>query len=90
MIMHRRGRPSQGERENPVQGVVRELLELGETAIVSLGLGDDDATFLVFTVSSHGARRNNLHVGAPASVSLLAEGIHLMPRRDDGPGVVPF
>jgi molybdate transport system ATP-binding protein len=82
MIMHRRGRPSQGERENPVQGVVRELLELGETAIVSLGLGDDDATFLVFTVSSHSARRNDLHVGALASVSLLAEGIHLMPKRE--------
>jgi len=85
MIMHRRDRPSQGERENPVQGVVRELLELGETAIVSLGLGADDATFLVFTVSSHSARRNNLQVGALASVSLLAEGIHLMPRRADGP-----
>jgi len=82
MIMHRRDRPSQGERENPVRGVVRELLELGETAIVSLGLAADDATFLVFSVSSHSARRNNLHVGAPASVSLLAEGIHLMPRRE--------
>jgi molybdate transport system ATP-binding protein len=81
MIMHRRDRPSHGERENPVHGVVKEFLELGETAIVNLQLQDDATTFLIFTVSAHSARRNNLHVGARASVSLLAEGIHLMAQR---------
>ncbi len=80
LIMHRRDRPSFGERENPVQGVVKELLELGETSVVSLELGGDDSCFLSFTVSSHSARRNNLAVGVDASVSLLAEGIHLMPK----------
>jgi molybdate transport system ATP-binding protein len=78
MIMHRRDRPSYGERENPVHGVVKELLELGETSMVSLELKGGDAAFLNFTVSSHSARRNNLSAGARASVSLLAEGIHLM------------
>lgn len=29
----------------------------------------------------HSARRTNLRVGAEASVSLLAEGIHVMPQR---------
>ena len=81
LVMHRRGRPSQGERENPVQGTVKELLDLGETVIVSLKLKEDEATFLAFTVSSHSARRNQLSVGAEASVSLLAEGIHLMPQQ---------
>ena len=80
LVMHRRGRPSQGERENPVKGTVKELLDLGETVIVSLKLKEDEATFLAFTVSSHSARRNELRVGSEASVSLLAEGIHLMPR----------
>lgn len=86
MIMHRRDRPSLGERENPVNGVVRELLELGETSMVSLELNGNDSSFLSFTVSSHSARRNNLAVGADASVSLLAEGIHLMPQHKNTPG----
>jgi molybdate transport system ATP-binding protein len=78
LVMHRRERPSQGERENPIHGTVKELLDLGETVIVSLKLKQHEATFLAFTVSSHSARRNKLCVGAEASVSLLAEGIHLM------------
>ena len=79
IIMHRRGRPSHGERENPVHGVVKELLTLGETSIISLEIKGDDDVFLSFKISSHSANRNNLKVGVDASVSLLAEGIHLMP-----------
>ena len=79
LIMHRRDRPSRGERENPVHGVVRELLELGETSMVSLELEGDKSQYLSFTISRHSARRNNLAVGVNAGVSLLAEGIHLMP-----------
>ena len=82
MVMHRRDRASHGERENPVHGVVKEFLELGETSFVSLKLKDHDAAYLSFSVSSHSARRNKLGVGAEASVSLLAEGIHLMPQGD--------
>ena len=79
IIMHRRGRPSHGERENPLHGVVKELLVLGETSIVSLQIKGDDNAFLNFKISTHSASRNNLEVGAEASVSLLTEGIHLMP-----------
>lgn len=82
IIMHRRGRPSQGERENPVRGVVKELLVLGETSIVSLKIEGNDDVFLSFKISSHSANRNDLKVGVEASVSLLAEGIHLMPKSD--------
>jgi molybdate transport system ATP-binding protein len=79
IIMHRRGRPSHGERENPVHGIVKELLILGEITIVSLKIKDDDNVFLSFKISSHSANRNELKVGVEASVSLLSEGIHLMP-----------
>jgi molybdate transport system ATP-binding protein len=79
IIMHRRDRPSHGERENPVHGVVKELLVLGETSTVSLEIKCDDDVFLSFKISTHSASRNNLEVGAEASVSLLTEGIHLMP-----------
>ncbi len=78
IIMHRRDRPSFGERENPVHGVISEFLELGENAFLRLEADGDDEAYLNFTVSSHSARRNNLSVGARAGVSLLANGIHLM------------
>lgn len=82
LIMHRRGRPSLGERENPVFGVVHELIELGESSKVGLQLGGDEPRFLNFTVSRHSALRNGLAVGVEAGVSLLAEGIHLMPKQN--------
>lgn len=78
IIMHRRGRPSHGERENPVHGVVQELLTLGEISVVSLKIEGNEGVFLNFKISSHSASRNGLKVGVEASVSLLAEGIHLM------------
>ena len=78
IIMHRRDRPSHGERENPVHGVVKELLVLGETSIVSLEIKGGDNVFLNFKTSAHAAKRNNLEVGVETSVSLLTEGIHLM------------
>jgi len=81
IIMHRRDRPSLGERENPVHGVVREFLELGETVAISLELEANQAIYLKFTLSRHSATRNGLAVGVAASVSLLAEGIHLMPKQ---------
>ncbi len=85
IVMHRRERPSRGERENPVSGTVAELLFFGETASVSLRVGGgaadggDSAPLLAFSVSAHTARRNALAVGAEAAVSLLADAIHLMP-----------
>ena len=80
IVLHRRERPSRGERENPVAGTISELLFLGDTASVSLRVGEAaDAPELLFTVSAHSARRNALAPGAAATVSLLADAIHLMP-----------
>jgi molybdate transport system ATP-binding protein len=80
IVMHRRERPSRGERENPVSGTIAELLFFGDTALVSLRVGERaDASVLTFSVSAHTARRNALAPGAAATVSLLADAIHLMP-----------
>lgn len=76
VLLHRRGRPSLGERENPVDGVVRELVVLGEQTSVTLALQGGEP--LNFTVGTHAARRNGLAPGAEARVSLLSDGIHLM------------
>ena len=81
IVLHRRDRPSRGERENPVAGTVTEVLFLGELASITMApdIAADDSA-LQFSVPAHVARRNRIETGVPIRVSLLAEGINLMPR----------
>ena len=83
VVMHRRERPSRGERENPVRGIVRDVVILGGDARVTLDVHGVDAP-LTFEVSAHVAARNRVETDAEVSVSLLASGIHLMPAADGG------
>ena len=83
VVMHRRERPSRGERENPVRGIARDVVILGGDARVTLDVQGVD-TPLTFEVSTHVAARNRVEAGAEVSVSLLANGIHLMPAADTG------
>lgn len=78
VYLHRRGRPSRGERENPVCGVVGELVHMGENSLVEMHVDGDAQTPLNFSVSRHAAERNELRTGADLKVSLLARGIHLI------------
>lgn len=80
VVLHRRGRPSLGERENPVSGLVGEMIVLGENVLITLWVDGESDCPLNFTVATHAARRNGLAPGEALRVSLLAEGIHLMPR----------
>ena len=96
-ILHRRDRPSRGERENPVAGVISEFVPLGENAAVTMQLDGDAESELQLSIPLHVARRNGLAAGARIGVSLLREGIHLMPFQPldgrgggvQGPGVDP-
>jgi hypothetical protein len=45
-----------------------------------MAVDGDPAAPLSFTVASHVMRRHGFGVGAAIKVSLLGEGIHLMPR----------
>ena len=83
VVMHRRDRPSRGEHENPVHGIVRNVVMLGGDARVTLDV-EGAGTPLTFEVSAHVAARNGVTVGANASVSLLASGIHVMPASGAG------
>ena len=76
IILHRRDRPSRGERENPVKGHIEELVPLGEIASITMSTGRDQPLYL--TVPTHVARRNKLARGGEITVSLLADSIHLM------------
>jgi molybdate transport system ATP-binding protein len=81
VVLHRRDRPSRGERENPVDGRVVECVSLGETTEIAVrvaGAGDD---LLHLSLPTHVARRNGVAVNADVRCSLLADAIHLMPPR---------
>lgn len=84
IVMHRRDRPSRGEHENPVEGEIREVVSLGETTTVTMkinqGVNHSGEDTLNFKVSTHTARRNKLSDLGTVTVSLLSEGIHLMPK----------
>ena len=77
ILLHRRDRPSRGERENPVRAVIDEFLPLGEDVSVRLAVSGG-AAHLQATFSRHVARRNGLDRGIEVGVSLLRDGIHLM------------
>jgi molybdate transport system ATP-binding protein len=85
VVLHRRGRPSAGERENPVSGVVETLLPLGEQISVGVRFGGPGDGLLNFRLPTHAARRNGLMPGAGITISVLAEGVHLMPADTTGP-----
>ncbi len=79
VILHRRDRPSRGERENPVRGVIADFLPLGDNVSTVIRI-EQTGDRLQVTFPLHVARRNGLEAGADVVVSLLREGIHLMPQ----------
>ncbi len=77
VVIHRRDRPSRGEHENPLAGMVKDTLTLGESTTVRFATAGGE--LIHFGIPTHVARRNQVAAGEAASVSFLAEGIHLMP-----------
>jgi molybdate transport system ATP-binding protein len=78
-VLHRRDRPSRGERENPVGGTIGEYLPFGETAAVTLWVDARRDLELRFSVPTHVGTRNGLATGVEARVSLLRDAVHVMP-----------
>jgi molybdate transport system ATP-binding protein len=78
VVLHRRDRPSRGEHENPVPGRIATMSALGQTAWLTLRPDHAPDRPLHFSVPLHVARRNGITPGVAATVSLLAEGIHVM------------
>jgi molybdate transport system ATP-binding protein len=77
LILQRRDRPSKGDRENPVTGTIEEFYPLGESSSVTIAIRGSEE-LLHMAVPTHVAKRNGLDKGGAVTVSLLAEGIHLM------------
>jgi len=88
VLLHRRDRPSRGERENPVEATVVSATPLGEQTHVTARMAAD-ADRLAFSLSTHAARRNRIAAGAAIRVSLLADAIHLMPVEQPAAHLMP-
>ena len=76
--MHQRVRPSNGEHENPVTGVIQEMVTLRGITTVFMRIEQADNSSLQMDLPEHVAIRNNLKIGETITVSLLSEAIHLM------------
>ncbi|MGI9302961.1 MAG: ABC transporter ATP-binding protein [Gammaproteobacteria bacterium] len=79
LILHRRNRPSRGERENPVSGTVADMVRLGDNVAVSIYVDGPTKPPLFISIPRHVAQRNAIASGVDITVSLLADGIHLVP-----------
>jgi len=79
ILLHRRERPSKGERENPIQGRIIEYLESNGLANLQVQVDQELTLNPSVNVPVHVARRNRLGIDEQIGLSLLAEGIHLMP-----------
>ncbi len=86
ILLHRRDRPAHGDQENPVRGTVVRCVRLGDLTTIALSVVASQRSDVFFSVPTHVAQRNGVEPGAAASVSLLAEGIHLMPPANPAAG----
>jgi len=78
IVLHRRRKPSKGERENPVTGRVTQILTFNEISRITVMVEGAEDCSLVLSLDTHAARRNNINVGDQITVSLLAQDIHIM------------
>jgi molybdate transport system ATP-binding protein len=68
---------------NVLEGRVVQLVRLGNNAAVAVSVGADDRPPLHVSMPLHAARSQGLAIGTAVRVSMISEGIHLMPA-DDG------
>ena len=78
ILLHSRIRPSNGVRENPVEGKIQELIVLGGTCTAVVRV---ESSRLEFTLELpvHVTNRNRLEVGELIGFSVLKNSIHIMP-----------
>jgi molybdate transport system ATP-binding protein len=81
ILWQRRDRPTAGDRENPVEGRVLDLLPLGDSCAVTFAADGPAGHRLFLSLPAHAVRRLELAIGDRGRVSLLAEHIHLMSKQ---------
>ena len=79
ILLHRRDRPSKGDKENPLSGKIIEYIESNGLAQLLVEVDRDLIINISINVPLHVAKRNRLGLNENIGISLLSEGIHLMP-----------
>jgi molybdate transport system ATP-binding protein len=79
VLLHRRDRPSNGDCENPLKGKIIEYMETSGLANLLVQIDRELKINITINVPLHVAKRNNLGLNENIGISLLSEGIHLMP-----------
>jgi len=79
VLLHQRVRPSRGEHENPVSGVIQELITLKGITTVLLCIDNANNEVIQMDVPEHVAMRNELTIGDSITASILSDAVHLMP-----------
>lgn len=77
LLLHRPDRPVPGDKENPLRGIIEELVLLGPHASLSIRPDHAPALPLRFFVPRHFVERQQLHTGMAVSLSLLGQQLHL-------------
>ena len=78
-LLHGVDQTPRGELENQVAGTVDGLVRLGDNAVLSINVGEPGRPLLYLSVPIHVAQRNRIEPGMTVILSLLGEGIHLLP-----------
>jgi len=79
VLLHRRDRPSNGDKENPLQGTIIEYLESNGLSQLLIEVDAELKVNIALNVPLHVGKRNKLRENEKIGISLLTEGIHLMP-----------
>ncbi len=77
--LHLLDHPIRSRDQNPVDGIVAQMVTLGDNIVITLHIDGDAALPLTFSLPIHVARRNRVAYRETARASLLTEGIHVMP-----------
>lgn len=79
VLLHRQDRPSNGDKENQLKGQIVEYIENSGLANLLVEIEHQFEISIAMNVPLHVAKRNSLGLDVNIGISLLAEGIHLMP-----------
>jgi len=79
VVLVGRGTAGESGQENAVDGVVAQLVRLGENASIVVHVGGSDRPPVFLSVPMHVVRGHDIAPGAQVALRFLPEAIHLMP-----------
>ncbi len=79
ILLHSRLRPSKGEKENPISGIIDEMVTINGLTSLMVKILPTLRLRLYMELPIHVVERNRLKMGENIGISLLKKAVHLMP-----------